>query len=82
VPSDRALRALTQSLIAYLIHNGGTGIKGYCDEPYLIAVASPSILFDRYMRGWTLAKSFYAASRVVGWEDIVIGDPLCCPYGK
>jgi len=27
-----------------------------------------------------MAESFYAASRFVGWEDIVIGDPLCCPY--
>jgi uncharacterized protein (TIGR03790 family) len=71
-----------QSLIADLIHNGVTGIKGYCDEPYLIAVASPTILFERYIRGWTLAESFYCASRVVGWEDIVIGDPLCRVYVK
>lgn len=69
-----------QSLIADLVHNGITGIKGYCDEPLLTAVASPYILFDRYTRGWTLAESFYAASRVVGWEDIVIGDPICRAY--
>ncbi len=69
-----------QSLIADLIHEGVSGVKGYCDEPLLQAIASPTILFDRYTRGWTLAESFYAASRFVGWEDIVIGDPLCCPY--
>lgn len=69
-----------QSLIADLIAQGITGVKGYTDEPLLQAVASPSILFDRYTRGWTLAESFYAASRFVGWEDIVIGDPLCRPY--
>jgi hypothetical protein len=39
-------------------------------------------LFDRYTKGWTLAESFYAASRFVAWEDIVIGDPLAMPYGK
>jgi uncharacterized protein (TIGR03790 family) len=66
-----------QSLIADLIGQGITGVKGYTDEPLLQAVASPSILFDRYTRGWTLAESFYAASRFVGWEDIVVGDPLC-----
>jgi hypothetical protein len=55
-------------------------VKGYTDEPLLQAVASPSILFDRYTRGWTLAESFYAASRFVGWEDVVIGDPLCRAY--
>ena len=69
-----------QSLIADLITQGVTGAKGYTDEPLLQAVASPSILWDRYTQGWTLAESFYAASRFVGWEDIVLGDPLCRPY--
>jgi uncharacterized protein (TIGR03790 family) len=69
-----------QSLIADLVTNGVSGVKGYCDEPLLQAVASPSILFDRYTQGWTMAESFYAASRFVGWEDIVIGDPLCAPF--
>lgn len=69
-----------QSLIVDLIKGRITGVKGYCDEPLLQAVASPTILFDRYTSGWTLAESFYAASRFVGWEDIVIGDPLCAPY--
>jgi hypothetical protein len=57
-----------------------TRLDGYTDEPLLQAVASPSILWERYTRGWTLAESYYAASRFVGWEDIVIGDPLCRPY--
>lgn len=71
-----------QSLIADLIAQGITGVKGYCDEPLLTAIASPSVLFDRYTEGWTLAESFYAASRFVGWEDIVLGDPLCRPYHR
>jgi len=71
-----------QSLIAELIEAGVTGAKGYCDEPFLPAIASPTILFDRYTRGWNLAESFYAASRFVGWEDIVLGDPLSAPYAK
>jgi uncharacterized protein (TIGR03790 family) len=71
-----------QSLIADLVTNGVTGVKGYCDEPLLQAVASPTVLFDRYTKGWTLAESYYAASRFVGWEDIVIGDPLCAPYAE
>ncbi len=69
-----------QSLIAELIEARVTGVKGYCDEPFLPAIASPTILFDRYTRGWNLAESFYSASRFVGWEDIVIGDPLSAPY--
>ncbi len=41
-----------QSLIADLIKARVTGVKGYCDEPFLLAIASPTILFDRYTRGW------------------------------
>jgi hypothetical protein len=31
---------------------------------------------ERFTSGFMLAESLYAASRFVGWEDIVIGDPL------
>jgi len=66
-----------QSLIADLIAHGVTGVKGYTNEPLLQAIASPSVVVDRYfLSGFNLAESFYAASRFVGWEDIVIGDPL------
>ena len=71
-----------QSLIANLISQGVTGVKGYTDEPLLQAIASPSILFNRYTKGWTLAESFYAASRLVGWMDLVIGDPICRAYAN
>jgi uncharacterized protein (TIGR03790 family) len=69
-----------QSRIVDLIAQGVTGVKGYVSEPYTIALANPDILFDRYVRGATLAEAFYAASRMVLWKDIVIGDPLSAPY--
>lgn len=69
-----------QSRIVDLISQGVTGVKGYVSEPYTIALADPEILFDRYLRGFTLAESFYSASRMVLWKDVVIGDPLCAPY--
>jgi uncharacterized protein (TIGR03790 family) len=68
-----------QSLITDLIAHGITGVKGYTDEPLLQAIASPSIVMERYTSGFRLAESLYAASRFVGWEDVVIGDPLCRP---
>ena len=71
-----------QSLLVDLIAHGLTGGKGYTDEPLLQAIASPTIVFDRYTAGYTLAESFYAASHFVCWEDVVIGDPLCSPYSK
>lgn len=69
-----------QSKIADLIAQGVTGVKGYVSEPYTVALANPDILFDRYVRGFTLAESFYAASRMVLWKDLIVGDPLCAPY--
>lgn len=71
-----------QSLIADLIESGVTGVKGYVSEPYTIALARPNILFDRYTKGYNLAESFYMASPLLKWKDIVIGDPLCAPYKK
>jgi uncharacterized protein (TIGR03790 family) len=71
-----------QSVITDLIARGITGIKGYCSEPYTIALAQGHILFDRYTRGFNLAESFYAASPYIYWKDIVIGDPLCAPYAR
>ena len=69
-----------QSLIADLIANGVTGVKGYVSEPFTFALAQPDILFDRYTSGMNLAESFYAASQVCKWKDLVVGDPLCNPY--
>lgn len=71
-----------QSLIADLIDQGVTGVKGYVSEPFTFALARPEILFDRYTDGNNLAESFYMASPVIKWKDVVIGDPLCRPYKK
>jgi uncharacterized protein (TIGR03790 family) len=71
-----------QSLIADLIEQGLTGVKGYVSEPYTFALAKPEILFERYVSGFNLAESFYMASPVTMWKDVVIGDPLCAPYAK
>jgi len=71
-----------QSQITDLIAQGITGVKGYVSEPYTFALARPEILFDRYTKGYNLAESFYMASLVIKWKDVVIGDPLCRPYKK
>ena len=71
-----------QSLLVDLIAHGLTCGKGYVNEPLLQANASPTIVMERYTSGYTMAESFYAASHFVGWEDVIIGDPLCCPYTK
>jgi hypothetical protein len=69
-----------QSLVADLIRDGVTGVKGYVYEPYLSAIAHPDILFDRYTDGYNLAESYYMASNFLGWMDVVVGDPKMAPY--
>lgn len=71
-----------QSLLVDLIKHGLTCGQGYSDEPLLQGVSSPRIDLERYTAGFTMAESFYMASRFTGWQNIVVGDPLCCPYGR
>ncbi|MCX8053101.1 MAG: TIGR03790 family protein [Armatimonadetes bacterium] len=87
--SARTFQPVTsgQSVITDLIMprsngaSGTAGVKGYVTEPYLDAVASPTALLDRYTSGRNLAESYYAASRFVGWKDLVVGDPLAALTG-
>jgi hypothetical protein len=70
-----------QSLVADLIKDGISGIKGYVYEPYLSAVAHPNILLERYTSGYSLAESFAMASEIsLSWMDVIIGDPKVAPY--
>ncbi len=65
-----------------MVSGGATGVKGYVSEPFTFALCRPDVLFDRYTRGFNLAESFYCASPVIKWKDIVLGDPLCAPYAE
>jgi uncharacterized protein (TIGR03790 family) len=71
-----------QSLIADLIAQGVTGVKGYVSEPYAVALCRAHLLFDHYTRGRNLAESFWSATPFLQWKDLVVGDPLCAPYQK
>lgn len=77
IPTDEG-----QSLVGDLIEQGVTGVKGYVSEPWTIALARVDVLFDRYTRGSNLAESFYAASQLIRWKDVVFGDPLCRPFAS
>jgi len=69
-----------QSLIADLIAQGATGVKGYVSEPYTAALCRAEVMFDSYTRGRTIAESLWAASPFILWKDLVVGDPLCAPF--
>ena len=69
-----------QSMVADIIREGVTGIKGYVYEPFLSAIAHPDILFERYTAGFNLAESYRMASVMIGWMGVVVGDPKCSAY--
>ena len=69
-----------QSLMADLIAHGLTCCQGYAGEPILDGISSPTIDMTHYLTGYTMAESFYAATKYIGWEGVCLGDPLCCPY--
>lgn len=69
-----------QSLVADLIMNGITGIAGYVSEPTLGACIDAEMIYDRYIKGYNLAESFYMSSSTTNWMVVIIGDPLCAPY--
>ena len=72
--------AYGQSLIADLLEDGVSGVKGYVYEPYLTAVGLPSTFLPTYASGYNLAESHAAANRYTGWMAVVVGDPKMAPY--
>ncbi|HOV98324.1 MAG TPA: TIGR03790 family protein [Bacteroidota bacterium] len=64
-----------QSLVADLIAEGASAVKGYVYEPYSSAMTDVSILFQMYGDGYTVAESFFASAPSISWMDVVIGDP-------
>lgn len=69
-----------ESLLADLIREGVTGAAGNVSEPYLQSALRPQILFPAYLAGFNLGEAFYLALPHLGWQSVVIGDPLCAPF--
>ena len=69
-----------ESLAGDLIREGVTGIAANVSEPYFDGTIRPQILFPAYLSGFNLAESFYLAMPAIGWQGIVVGDPLCAPF--
>lgn len=64
-----------QSLIVDLLAEGVSGAKGYVYEPFSNAMAHAYILYDRYTSGYNLAESYFMASLMISWMDVIVGDP-------
>lgn len=69
-----------QSLVADIIRDGVTGLKGYAWEPFIGAISHADILFPAYYSGFSLAEAFWMGSELGSWMGYVVGDPKCTPY--
>ena len=69
-------------LIGDLIRDGVTGVSGQVAEAYQLGAVRPEILFPAYMAGFNLAEAFYLAVPTLSWQTVVVGDPLCAPFGR
>lgn len=69
-----------QSLVADLLEDGVSGVKGYVYEPYLTAVGFPSVLLPSYAAGYNFAEANYAANLYTSWMGVYVGDPKMTPY--
>jgi uncharacterized protein (TIGR03790 family) len=70
-----------QSLAGDLIRAGITGVAGHVSEPLLGHTIRPNVLFPAYVTGFTLAEAYYLAMPSISWMTVVVGDPLCAPFG-
>jgi uncharacterized protein (TIGR03790 family) len=69
-----------EPLTGDLIRAGVTGTVGYVAEPYLDGLVRPQVVFPAYLAGFSIVESFYLAMPALGWQAIVVGDPLCAPF--
>jgi uncharacterized protein (TIGR03790 family) len=78
--TDMLYRGSHQSLIGDLIRDGITGVGGSVAELSISAAIRPDILFPAYVSGFNLVESYYLAVPKLGWQTVVVGDPLCAPF--
>ncbi len=71
-----------QSLVADLLDDGVSGVKGYVYEPYLSAVSNPEQLFSCYADGFTMAECYAASNVLLSWMGVVVGDPKMAAYSN
>ena len=70
------------ALIGDLIRDGVTGVSGQVGEAYVLGAVRPEILFPAYLAGFNLVEAFYLAVPTLSWQTVVVGDPLCAPFGR
>ena len=77
-PYDLTIGHPGQGQIADFLHMGGTVAIGNCWEPWIVGVGDERWVFDRYLHhGDRWIEAAYKGLRVLSWQEVVVGDPLC-----
>ena len=72
-------RAEVQASVARWISQGVAGVHGATDEPLNFTFPSRGFLLD-YVRGASLVEAYARHLPFLGWQNLVIGDPMTAPY--
>ena len=72
----------SQTPLSEFLDAGAAGASGTVCEPYTFPAKFPTARWHaHYARGATLVESFFQS--VAGpFQLLLVGDPLCCPFGK
>lgn len=68
-------------LAADLVRSGLTGVAANVADPYADGAVRPDVLFPAYVAGRTLGEAMYLATPSLSWQTVIVGDPLCRPFG-
>lgn len=71
--------AVEQASSSELIRDGCTATVGNVGEPWPSPNHDPSLIFARYLRGYSFAEAAWMGTPFVAWRHIAIGDPLMAP---
>lgn len=78
--SAGSLRATNEQWCGPFVSRGVAVTFGNVYEPYLELTARPDLLLARLSHGAPLGDAAYFATPVLGWQSVVIGDPLYRPF--
>lgn len=80
--SAATVRSTKQGWVGPLLTRGAAATVGNVYEPYLSLTAHLDVFQARLMAGLPLADAAYAATPVLSWMGVVLGDPLYQPYSR
>ncbi|MBA4136127.1 MAG: TIGR03790 family protein [Opitutus sp.] len=78
--SAAGVRSSTDQWCGPLVARGVAATFGNVFEPYLEFTLRPDLLLEQLAAGATLGDAAYYATPVLGWQGLVIGDPLYRPF--